>query len=551
MRFLSVLYSPKSLFLLLPIMAALVVLWPVLKDGFPVAAHDTNYSLGYMLGFSKQFWAGEAYPRWITSHYSGLGGPAFFFYPPVAFYYASVLGAIPVLLADPLLWLGIASVLGIIASGYTAYFWLRTLATPHAAMAGALIYMLAPGHVFVSFYTRGAYAETLAFVFLPLVFLGFSRLSTTRLSSFIMPALSYAALIGTNLPVAVAATPIIALFCFFQTFKTKALHARMLILTGGACAGLLGLAVVAFYLVPALGMMNLIEQDRLWGQERDYKFSFMCLTACQDWRQFSMTLLFVLEATISIGLLTLAHRRGQCAHYRFWITAIIIILFLQTPFSAFIWEHSFLWTVQFPYRFIIVFELALAYAVTSAASSLSKQELRTGFVSLLSFILMSSVCMKYEYERKSASQYDIYRARAQHCIQEFCAPRDFIPPGVIVRNEMTQSLPPYEIMSGKGAITIDIVDSRNWNIDVQSNEAFTVQLRQHMYPWWEARDQNNHLIPVIASGAHGLITLDVPAGTTRIDLRLIKNQYEIAGMIISLFSMMIIILLFLSRRRKS
>jgi hypothetical protein len=106
-------------------------------------------------------------------------------------------------------------------------------------------------------------------------------------------------------------------------------------------------------------------------------------------------------------------------------------------------------------------------------------------------------------------------------------------------------------MSGKGAITIDIVDSRNWNIDVQSNEAFTVRLRHHMYPWWEARDQNNNLIPVIASGDHGLITLDVPAGTTRIDLRLIKNQYEIAGMIISLFSMMIIILLFLSRRRKS
>src|SRR5690349_2562348 len=76
--------------------------------------------------FSDQFWAGELYPRWLRGMNSGLGSPTFYFYGPVA-YYATV-GFHKILTYGAYGWPAVAwsAALASVASGWTAYLWLRT-----------------------------------------------------------------------------------------------------------------------------------------------------------------------------------------------------------------------------------------------------------------------------------------------------------------------------------------------------------------------------------------------------------------------------------------
>jgi hypothetical protein len=103
--------------------------------------------------FADQLRQGILYPRWLPLSHGGLGSPVFYYYPPLAFYLASifVLG-------------GLGTYAGLIAaffaaytlSGAAMYAWLRHQA--QRPLLGALLYLAAPYHAF-NFYIRGAISE--------------------------------------------------------------------------------------------------------------------------------------------------------------------------------------------------------------------------------------------------------------------------------------------------------------------------------------------------------------------------------------------------------
>ena len=124
--------------------------------------------------FTSELARGVLYPRWLPQSHGGLGAPVFYYYSPLAFYWAALfglagLGSYAALLA--------ASAGAWLASGVTMYAYLRRYGA--RALGGAALYMALPYHV-LDFYRRGAFAEFCAYAILPLLLIGMRRVQNRR-----------------------------------------------------------------------------------------------------------------------------------------------------------------------------------------------------------------------------------------------------------------------------------------------------------------------------------------------------------------------------------
>ena len=135
----------------------LLITWPVLIHGAPDLSHDGLDHARWAKQFATQFWQGDCYPRWFTNVNGGFGGPSGFFYPPLVNYVSALFWPL-VAARDPNGWLaaGYAIVLAQVLSGITAYLWLRSITKSAAALLGAAIYAIAPYHLAMDVYQRGA-----------------------------------------------------------------------------------------------------------------------------------------------------------------------------------------------------------------------------------------------------------------------------------------------------------------------------------------------------------------------------------------------------------
>jgi uncharacterized membrane protein len=77
---------------------ALVLSVPPVFLGFPTSTsasgHDVILAVRWINAFATQFWQGDLYPRWLVTPNNGFGEPTFYFYPPLPYYLAALLGGL-------------------------------------------------------------------------------------------------------------------------------------------------------------------------------------------------------------------------------------------------------------------------------------------------------------------------------------------------------------------------------------------------------------------------------------------------------------------------
>src|ERR1700730_16382153 len=190
----------SKLFRILVISAAgLIFTIPPLIYGIPFFSDDgvSQHALWY-IHFSTQLWAGDLYPRWLMGMNEGLGSPVFYYYPPVPVFLTSLLK--PFFPDDLYGWhqLGLSASLALIASGFSAYLWLKDLTGRTSALLAAVLYMATPYHLAADLYIRGSFAEYWAFVWMPLVLFFAHRIVSGDKLAVAGLAVSYALLLITQ-----------------------------------------------------------------------------------------------------------------------------------------------------------------------------------------------------------------------------------------------------------------------------------------------------------------------------------------------------------------
>jgi len=318
---------------------AAILLAPAFLFG-PRATDSYVYNFVWTRQFSEAFARGEFYPRWLPASFEGLGSPTFYFYPPVAFWLTGALDSVGFSTWQAV---NVGALVMLLASGAAMYAWLSYRGT--RPLLGAALYMMAPYHLY-EFYLRGALAEFAAFIWLPLLALGLEALPK-RWGALLL-AVALAGLLLTHLPAAVlTAAFVLAPLAIWRVRLDRS------VLLPGAIAGVLGVALAAFYLLPALTLQGHVSSHLLWDDF--HRPSYWLL-----WKRPEPYYL-ALQPAIALGLVV-----AVALSRSFWSILAIATAAAAAGIVPFMWDLPLLAQVQFPWRLLMVVEFAAVAAIVTA-----------------------------------------------------------------------------------------------------------------------------------------------------------------------------------------
>jgi hypothetical protein len=515
-------------------LATIVAFAPVFIYGFPSDSWDIRYHSLWTRHFSDQLWAGELYPRWLLPMNDGLGNPQFFYYSPLAYYFASLFQqfSTPTALTQ----LSLASIALLLLSGLTCYCWLINICGRTGALVGACFYVVAPFHVFVDAYARGDYAEFATYVWFPALLYGVELMRSRRAIGFAVTAASYAGLVLTHIVTGLifSGVPFLYPLGRFEGQRRRAFFALL--------ASLMGLALASVYLLPALMTQSEVRVP-LWPVQ----FIF------DSWTPrllLFVNLLFVVYALALAGVAILVWRLRLGKLGSFEYTLILLCaatMVFMTGLARPLWGlFPMLQAIQMTYRLMTVIDLGLAGLIAAAATGLSRRfgEIRVLAAAVGGFFVMAAAAdvgavhfgffnfdpVLWSKRVVHSPDYEEFRPLTAHDP----LPADNLPLFSGGAGLEAEVQPVEKIVLSDGAARAEVIRwrPRNISFSIDAPTPGTAVVAQLYYPAWRAFSlTTGAALPVRPSPARGLVTIDYGAGADEIALRLVPSPAERLGWI--------------------
>lgn len=353
-------FHRKYIFLIVIILISIVPVLDLFHPGLPIT-HDGQDHIARIANFYQNLSEGNIIPRWAGNLNWGYGHPILEFLYPLPSYLASFFHFLGFTLVDATkLVFGVSFIL----SGLAMYLFIKELLDDDnaAAFFASLLYIIAP-YRFVDLYVRGAIGEHVAFIFPPLIFYFFLKLSKRySLGYLIGGAFSFAGLILSHNAITLMFLPLILLYIFYLIFQVS--NKKYFMFTT-LCLIFLGFGLSAFFWMPAFMEGKYTLRDIVTGSG-EYKASFVA------WKDFffgQWSYGGTLQLSKQIGIIHWASVFGSIitAYYlykkrnKLWMVCLgsfLIFwstLFLMTQASNPIWQTiTILQKFQFPWRFLSV-----------------------------------------------------------------------------------------------------------------------------------------------------------------------------------------------------
>lgn len=564
--------------------AALCAVLPHLLIGFP-AGHSVNVNIFWHDSFSEQLLSGELLPRWLFSYWGGLGAPVFYFYAPFPFYLFALIELFPVDQWGEFAVLNAGHALLFFLSGAAFYVLARRLTDRFWATVIAIAYMFAPYH-YVDIEIRAAMGEACAYIWIPLILTGVWR-PEKKWWRTVLAACAYAGLILSHLPSALLAAPAIALFSVLSSARPE----RPLAIVHALVVGVLGTALSAFYVLPALMLRDTISHDAWITGQGLHFVATRWLIGSPDLNPFGRLVYELLGGTTAVGVgFSLAHAALRKSRFGAELEAppkhltppIIAVLclcwFLMWELAWPLWEYlPFLPQVQFPWRLGVVvdvcsFLLVLLFAppvIRSIVSGfgLSGRRGRMAEVIVCSLALgvLSGAVMR---------QYFRAPVGAKDEIPETLAPVEYRPRWLVespvylgsttAADLHDISVAPRAHKEGVGrwekhvkplpSISAQRDLERGESVSIRSDSvtratitavldsAAPIRVKKVYYPHWRLTDSEGEEVAVHPDERTGLLACELPEGRHELTLDRRIFPVELAGMFVSLLALLGILL---------
>jgi hypothetical protein len=526
-------------------------------------AHDILLHLNWYKCFADQLWDGELYPRWLLGMNSGLGSPTFFYYAPIPYYFTSLfylfkLGEVPI-------WsqLIFSAALALVASGFTAYLWLKDLTNRKIALIGAVIYMSLPYHWAIDIYYRFAFTEYWTFVWIPLI-LYFSR-KMIKGSRLAVPgvAISYALLAMTHLPTTLMFSVLPIFYIAFMTPR----QLRLNIVKKMIFAMFLGIGLAAIYLLPAMTMQEYVSLKEIatrpfFYYENNFLLEFNRLIEKSKnlvvFRVYLSILLVLMVGVFSCAF-SIARKNIKKAvrvESNYWVIVAIASSFMTLPLSTPVWKLlPMLQKVQFPWRFHVVLTVATTALITIGIHSLNQtgrgfsKKISTIGGLLLITTLFSGFVITYiniglpnfEVEQDFLLSVDAPEYRPTWSSKEVFEQ--------YVANQAEKDSPKVEVTQGQGSLSIQQWLPRKILLETNATTDVELTLKQLYYPGWTAKIDGTKQLPLTPSQPEGLVRLKVPRGQNQVRVTLEAGVEERLGQVISAVCVVLVLLLIFGFRK--
>ena len=494
-------------------------------------------------------------PRHLPSLWSGLGGHDFFFYGPLPFWIAAVISVVSGG-ADLGMQLALLGAVLLLLASWTCYLFLRALFPPWPAMLGAVGYALLPYHLWIDWFYRQALGEFAAYIFLPLIALGFEHLRQGRPGGPILAA-GVAGMGLCHLPSVLLSAHLFAILTILLLCGAIPRDiTRISFALRAAAWAVLGGLLSAFYWLPALTLIDTVSSAQLYTPYFQADAWLLGPGVAQPSSSMVQILLTGFGATLPVLLASLIVVPRQ---FRFWIVVpVIVVIIANMAFTAPIWRHWVIGQVQFPWRTMIFVDLSLAVAVAALLQRAiqSRHTWRIALVTLL-----------FAYPVTQFASFLVLTKDSQR-----------LSPAVLHRAGAIEYLSPEMLAVLQRRLELSTINHRNQN-DVAAEIAeiaashpvqeirdkLAVGPRQisfsappgdnqimvplQYWEFWSAKDSNGMLLEVKPNMRFGTMDVVAPVGGfdgSKITLELPRQPSERQGIALSLAGL-VIVLIYLTR----
>jgi hypothetical protein len=491
--------------------------------------------------------------------------------------------------------------LAIIGSGLAMYGFVKQIMGRQAGLVAAVAYMVIPYRL-VDVYVRAALAESVAYVFVPLVLWGvWATLHRPRLVNVLGLAFAYAALMFTSPLVTLLLTLILVFYIAVMALAriNDAQPWRQLsresifpllghlgyVLIPTAAGLILGLGLSALFAIPAMTENVFVRVDQWYGGRYAWGGDFV-----EFFQLFSPRwgfgasvpgpgdeVSFQLGAVpIVLGLLSLEvlWRRRRCTpgdrpvarQTAFFAVLTGVIVFLMLGISAPLWDALPLARLaQFPWRLLALTVVSMSF-LCGAVARREHGDSRlpgTSTLVLVALLMLGSLpYMRAEMSEREVSIAGLMQFQQSsdemtgstawvHQVPGWSSMADYHMAGEPVTSKINYSYL-YRQPGPVDARTLELhTDSEL--VEYSADRPVLLTFNTFYYPGWHAYlldAQTNEVVeelPIAVRGELGLMTVRVPAGLGRVLLRLEDTPIRMLATVVSFGTLGLVALLVLGR----
>ena len=538
----------------------------LIQDGY-FQSSDGMIHLYRLFELDRALREGILFPRWFPLSGYGYGLPVFNYYPPLAYYLAEIfnllgagyIGAIKLLIVACLL-----------IAAFAMFFFARDLIGDAPAFVASVAFAHLP-YTLSDAYVRGNFPELLALSLIPLALFTFRRAfetGTTR--AMIFAALAFAAIVLAHHLTAMQFAGLLLayliwLFIFESRSKTFVLRRSPVV----GFAIILGLALSAFYWLPALAELNLA----LVGPGSLARFLVSRLVTLADFFAPALAYVYVPQtevlkhsagfpqtslALFSIFLLVVIRNSPLAIrnHHIFFFITLVASIIMTLDFSAPLWYAiPTLRFMQFPWRFQILVGISVAFLIGVWVHWLKHFRI---IVPAFAFALMalSITNLPVRAFPLTDAQIDLTRTSDSDYVLAQMGwgwTREFVPATVRDSENVSTPIAKANVVVREWhtlpRVQVKQNDSQTHTFHTNTSESFELSLAQFYFPRWQAYIDGTRA-DTYPRGTLGLATVNVPPGEHTITFRFENTLLrDVASFISALALFAIAVWWFVEHRR--
>ena len=403
------------LLVLLLICATIMLNLVMIRDGLN-GMTDLKWHITWLQHFYQQITEGIWYPRWLAGTNYGYGSPTFVFYPPLVYYLGSFFKSIGLTTENTLTLL---FSLALFLSGFNFYLLGFKTWGKLPSFIGALFYMSSPYLAFDIYYRSGL-ASIFVQAWIPLLLLATNKTLDHYKFSLILATI-WCLIALTHTPSLLLCSIVYFLYLILLLPQKGGKKFFSLIF-----ATLCGWGMASIYLIPAILEKSWVNINRLkdvHGGFRNALIGTSLPLIPLDWTNLLniptifgyQFLAIILLATVS--LVGIKKNKFIQKKVLLWLTIAVILGFLMTGLSQFIWElSSILQMVQFPWRFLQFFSIIGAIMCASAINTAVKNKIffKTIVLLLVIIFLLSNSFYWYKLSRQFVTIHYSGKGNVEH-----------------------------------------------------------------------------------------------------------------------------------------
>jgi|GEM_PF-2413485 len=526
-----------------------------------------HYNLSWYEGFRNSFWAGDLYPRFVPDLWYGMGGVDFYFYGPLPFWFTATFGEATCPGCSTSKVFSVSAAWMMILSGATFFIFACRFFEPKWATFGAIVYVVLPVHYLVNWYVAQTIGTMLALAILPVFALATIQLIEEKKSGCLF-AICLAGLTLSHLPTTLIILHVVPLLVISAAYvRTDSWRQALPLILRFVPWGVLGMALSAFYWLPAIMLLDTVASNMLYLEYYDAT-NWLLLDGKpesdpSDTQRFKGSLL--LAVITCVGASRFLYTRRQESSLFLWILVpSLFAAFLMTILSYPVWKYWIINKVQFPYRTMVLvdFSIALAWIVIARHALQSWFDRNAVGVRLMAVLSAFLLCTAYLSPLNKTIEV-VKNSWGE--TEEFLpvAPLEYIPPTFMQlaldrfrervsdnTNNSDRFILYFEEMQigyerarsafasdAPGATLVPQINDRML-LQVELLQARTVRLPVASWTFWRARLSDGTPVHLSENAELGTLQIELPAGTSDVELYLITTMPQQRGSLISLLALM-------------